>query len=129
MPIVSLSEILSLCTYQCESCGPHRLTQGILPKKGFVRIPTLPLSFTVRIPTLPLAFTVRIPTLPLAFTVRIPTLPLSFTVRIPYQTIYIYTFRNFRMMSEITAVVRVPCMVRQTLVICLPHPPPPQDSL
>ncbi len=48
---------------------------------------------------------------------RIPTMTLALTVRIPFQKIYISTNCKVRM-SERIVVVRVPCMVRQTPVIC-----------
>ncbi len=49
---------------------------------------------------------------------------IAFTIRIPPK-IYISTICNVRIMPERIPVVRVPCMVRQTPVICLG----PQDSL
>ncbi len=46
-----------------------------------------------------------------------PHLPWAFTVRISSKIIYISSICNVRMMSDIIAVVRVPCMVRRTPVI------------
>ncbi len=65
----------------------------------------------------PLAFPVRITSPPLAFLVRITSPPLAFPVRISSQNIDISTICNVRMMSERIVVVRVPCMVRWTLVV------------
>ncbi len=51
--------------------------------------------------------------------VRILALPLTFTVRIPTQKIYVSSICNVRMTLERIAVVRVPCILRQTPVIYL----------
>ncbi len=46
-------------------------------------------------------------------------------IRIPSQNIYNSTICNVRMILERIAAIRVPCMVRRSLFICRPHPPPP----